>query len=228
MKITAVIQARMNSSRFPQKITQKIQDKNLLEHVIDNAIFLDFFDEIIVATASNEDNDFVKQTCFERKIKFFSGHPDNLFQRFLESTTHLLPDDSFARITADNPIIFKKTCERILQEHISENNDYTSVEGLSHCGIEMIKVSSFRALDSIQKDDYEIEHATPYFRKPNSIFKAKQIPYDLLGLEKKIDDKLTIDFPRDLDLIKKIAEKTDICNAKKENVYSAFREIDIV
>jgi spore coat polysaccharide biosynthesis protein SpsF (cytidylyltransferase family) len=225
MKVVAVIQARIKSTRFPEKITKTIQSKTLLEHVIDNAKSLNCFSEIIVATSKDEDNSFIEFTTKRSKVSFFSGDSNNLTKRIIDATSHLGPEDSVARITADNPIIFPETAKIIFNRHLTLGNDYTCAETLTHCGLEMIKVSALRSLSEMDLSSYEKEHATPYFRKAIDKYKTDQIPYSELNLEKSKDNLLTIDFPEDLILIQNLADITDLAKASKSEIYLALDKL---
>ena len=52
--ITAIIQARLNSSRLKRKILLKIQDKNLLQHLFSQLSYSRQIDKKIIVTDSRE------------------------------------------------------------------------------------------------------------------------------------------------------------------------------
>ncbi len=54
MKIIAVIPARMSSSRLPNKMMQPLGDKTLIRSTYDNVVQMQLFDQVIVATDSQE------------------------------------------------------------------------------------------------------------------------------------------------------------------------------
>ena len=73
--ITAIIQARLNSSRLKRKILLKIQDKNLLQHLFSLLSYSRQIDKKIIATTidkmDNEIEEFAKSeniTCFRGNI----------------------------------------------------------------------------------------------------------------------------------------------------------------
>ena len=51
MNIATIIQARMNSTRFPNKVLKKINNKPLIEYLIDQVRFKNIDMPIIVATS---------------------------------------------------------------------------------------------------------------------------------------------------------------------------------
>ncbi|MBC7196834.1 MAG: acylneuraminate cytidylyltransferase, partial [Deferribacterales bacterium] len=53
MKIGAIIQARMGSTRLQGKVMKNLQGKTVLEHVIERVKQSKLIDEIIIATTTN-------------------------------------------------------------------------------------------------------------------------------------------------------------------------------
>ena len=70
-KISAIIQARLGSKRFPKKILKKVSDKTILEHVIDQVQNSKLIDEIIIATTDLKQDHAITEICKKNKIKFF-------------------------------------------------------------------------------------------------------------------------------------------------------------
>ena len=60
MNIATIIQARMNSSRFPGKIKQIFETKTLLETCIDAVNRSNFVHKIIIATTTNKEDDWIE------------------------------------------------------------------------------------------------------------------------------------------------------------------------
>ena len=55
--ITAIIQARLSSKRLPKKLTMKIENKNLLEHLFKQLSYSKQLEKKIIATTQNEIDD---------------------------------------------------------------------------------------------------------------------------------------------------------------------------
>ena len=76
MRVIAIIPARINSKRFPQKLIKKINGIPLILLTYQNLLSMDIFDEIIVATDSFEISDIIKKSggvVFISKKKHFCG-----------------------------------------------------------------------------------------------------------------------------------------------------------
>ena len=73
LKIAAIIQARANSSRMPNKVLEKIKDKNLLEIIY---LRLKKFTnlKIVVCTSLSKKDDQIVRICKQQKISFFRGN----------------------------------------------------------------------------------------------------------------------------------------------------------
>ena len=59
-KVSAIIQARMGSTRLPGKIMKEIIGKPMIDYVIERISKSSLISEIIIATSEREDNLFVK------------------------------------------------------------------------------------------------------------------------------------------------------------------------
>ena len=60
-QVSAIIQARMGSTRLPGKIMKEIIGKPMIDYVIERISKSSLISEIIIATSEREDNyDFIK------------------------------------------------------------------------------------------------------------------------------------------------------------------------
>ena len=70
MKIAAIVEARMSSSRLPGKVLLKANNKPMLEHLIDRLKSIKLIDSIIIATTCNL-SDYVICDLAKKKKNFF-------------------------------------------------------------------------------------------------------------------------------------------------------------
>lgn len=201
MKIIGVIQSRMGSSRLKGKSLMKITDKTLLDLVITNAKKNKFFNDIIVATSTNNEDDRIQIHCQAIDVKYHRGDPVNVLSRFMNISDSLNDSDIIVRITADNPINNQKVSNSLLIHHIENNNDYSCIQGLSHIVYEYITVRAFKKLKLFEKEllAYDKEHVTSFFRKNPEAFKISEIAPQKFNLNQHIDRFLTIDTKEDLE-----------------------------
>ena len=69
MKIAAIVEARMSSSRLPGKVLLKANNKPMLEHLIDRLKSVKLIKSIIIATTLNSSDDIICDLA--KKKKFF-------------------------------------------------------------------------------------------------------------------------------------------------------------
>ena len=82
-KITAIIQARLTSSRFKNKILNKIYDQELIFFLISKILRIKNIDDIIVAIPKNKKNDYLNKLLIRKNIKVFRGSEDNVLKDFM-------------------------------------------------------------------------------------------------------------------------------------------------
>ena len=104
MNVILIIQARMNSSRLPEKVLNLIEEKTVLQHIIDRCSKSKYINKIIVATTTNSFDDILENYCIENNINYYRGSEDNVLERFYMSVQNENPD-IIIRITSDCPLV---------------------------------------------------------------------------------------------------------------------------
>lgn len=181
MKIGAVVQARVSSTRLPGKIFKELPYGSritVLEQVIRRLKKSKKLNDIIVATTTEKGDEEVINIAKKEEIKCFRGSKDNVLERYyLAVKKNSL--DIVVRITSDCPCIDSEIVDLIIEKHVAGNADYTSncLKRTYPHGID-VEVLNFNVLEEAYKNsqkDYEREHVTPYIYKNPSIFKIIQI-----------------------------------------------------
>ena len=200
--IGCIIQARMGSSRLPNKTMKLIDEKiPMLEQVINQIKFCKEFDKIVVATTTNkEDNqifDFVKKL----EIPCFRGSEKDLLDRYYMCAKNFSLK-TIVRITSDCPLIDPEITDKIVSEFKSNKYDFTSntIKRTYPRGLD-VEVFSFTALEEAWKNanlPSEREHVTPYIKKSNNQYLCLNVENtnDLSNL------RLTVDREEDFKLIR--------------------------
>jgi len=104
MKTVAIIPARLKSRRFPNKLLHELNGKLIIDHVIENAIKLDFVDDIVIAS---DDKDFAEKLCDKYTLSGYhiTDHvlcgSHRSFQYYLINSSY----DYYITIAADEPSI---------------------------------------------------------------------------------------------------------------------------
>jgi len=125
MKVTAIIQARMTSTRLPGKVLKKVLNKSLLEYQLERVARSELIDEIIVATTLNESDDPIVGLCKQLGVSIFRGSEGDVLSRYYEAARQY-NSDVVVRLTSDCPLIDPKIIDRVIQMYLTKKFDYVS------------------------------------------------------------------------------------------------------
>ena len=112
MRVVAIIQARMGSSRLPGKVLAEIEGQSLLGILISRVKFSKFLDEIVVATTMEKADDILCDWLINEGIEYFRGSERDVLGRFWQCA-QLYRADIIVRITADDPLKDSKIIDEI-------------------------------------------------------------------------------------------------------------------
>lgn len=202
MKIGAIIQARMGSTRFPEKILKCLNEKTVLEHIIKRTQDSDV-DICIVATTSNERDDVVEELCEKNNIPCFRGSESDVLERFYQCA-EAFQLDVIVRITADDPLKDTGIINKAIALLVNNNYDYVSntIKPTYPEGID-VEVFTFEALKKTYREaslPSEHEHVTPYIWKNDNIFNVYNFENDI----NLSDMRWTMDTQDDFEFMKRV------------------------
>ena len=204
--ISAIIEARMNSSRLPGKVLKLIGDKPCLSHTIERLKKVKELDNIVVATTTNEKDQLIENFCIKNNIDCFRGSEDNVLNRVLNSAKRFNVD-IIVEITGDSIFIDYQIISDTIKEFINNKYDF-----VANCVKEPTYIAGFdsrvfetKLLEKIEKkiiDKEDFEHVTSYIWKNPDNFKIRHI-HPPKELESK-DIFLGLDTTEDLKLLREI------------------------
>ena len=202
MKIVAVVQARMGSSRFPGKVMKKINNEPLIGLLLERLKISKKITNIVVATSKNQDNIPLIKYLKDNKYDFFQGSENDVLDRYAKAAK-IFCADVILRITGDCPLIdpymIDETIEIFLKEkidYLSNTNPPSFPDGLD---IEITNLHELNTANLESKDSYDREHVTPFIKRKKNIkiFNYKN-PENLSNL------RWTVDEVEDFEVVEKI------------------------
>ena len=198
------IQARQTSKRFPNKIFQKIGKKNLLEIIHHRVSLSKKIRKILFVIPSSKDNNEISNFLKSKKYNFFRGSEKNVLDRFLKAASKN-GVKNIIRITADCPLVDGRMIDLLINKFDSLKLDYinNSKPPLFCDGFD-IEIISTQALKQIYKNNpskHDLEHVTSSIRNNKKYKKLSLQLLETFGLN------LSIDRPKDFNLVKKIFSK---------------------
>ena len=175
MKILAIIQARCNSSRLPNKILKKIGDVESIIFQYKRIKKSKNLDDIIVATSDTTSDDKLIKVLKKNNIKYFRGSEKDVLSRFYNCAKNKKVD-AVVRLTADCPLIDFTIIDKVIELFKSKKLDYASnitpptfPDGMD---VEIFKFSILKKTLKNTKNKYDREHVTPYMQRNKKIKKA--------------------------------------------------------
>ena len=81
MKVVAVIQARMGSTRLPGKVMMDLAGEPMMARVVSRTGRARSVDDVVVATTTQDADDPIVRLCEERGWGVFRGSEDDVLDR---------------------------------------------------------------------------------------------------------------------------------------------------
>jgi spore coat polysaccharide biosynthesis protein SpsF len=203
MRMVAIIQARMTSTRLPGKIMMDIAGRPLIDHVVKRAQQAQTLDLVTVATTDCLADDRVEQYCSEASIPCFRGSEEDVLDRYYRAALHFKAD-VIVRLTADCPLMDPAVVDQLVRTFRRGDYDYVSntIEPTYPDGLDA-EVFGRHALERTWREarlKSDRGHVTPYIRKHPELFRLKNVRYteDLSAF------RWTVDEPKDLELVRTV------------------------
>ncbi len=213
-KMIVIAQARVRSTRLPNKVLLKVCNKELLLHFIDRILPAKKVEHLIIATTtSSNDNSIVKLVeGYHPRVMVYRGSEEDVLDRYYKAATDYRKktkkEIDIIRITSDCPLIDPDVIDLHITEFEKRTVDYLSSRIEKRTwphGMEM-EILSFNALEiawQYADKPFERQHVTPYIYKSHpELFKLYEFQY-----EKDISHyRFTLDYPEDLKFIRAVYE----------------------
>ena len=192
MKVVALVQARMGSTRLPNKVMKPVGGVPMIELLLMRLSASREIDRIVVATSINERNKPLVEHVRHLGYACEQGSENDVLDRY-EEAAKAYNADVIVRITGDCPLVDPELVDECIRgfkaagvDYYSNTNPPTYPDGLD------IEVFTYTALEKAAKDaksPFEREHVTPYLRQ-SALFSSasKEHVEDLSSLRWTVDD----------------------------------------
>lgn len=205
MKTITIIQARMGSTRLPEKILKPLGDLDVLTYVTSRCKQIIGVQEIIVATSTLRQDDAIEAWCTEHDIACFRGSEDDVLSRYVNCAKQYEPD-YVMRVTSDCPFVDYELATEMVKLMKKEQKDIMLLEGELPRGlaVELISYKALLKIDEIGQEPRHREHVTFYAYEFSEQFDAASIkvPTNLQASHLRI----TLDTEDDYVVIKAVAD----------------------
>ena len=116
VKVAAIIQARMGSTRLPGKSLMNLAGEPLVGRVLERIKSAKLLDEIILAIPETQENKVLQDLAKHYQVKVFLGSEDDVLDRYYKAALNVKAT-YVVRIPADNPTPQGSEIDRIIQHH---------------------------------------------------------------------------------------------------------------
>lgn len=203
--VLAVIQARCNSTRLPNKILYKINNAELLKFQIERVKKCKTINKLIVATSRNKKNLSLFNFCLKNRIQFFKGSENNVISRFFQIAKNEQAK-IIVRLTADCPLVDPRDIDRIVKTIKKGHYDYVAntvpPDTSSWPDGSDVEAFTFSALKKVMRTDLsqqEKEHVTfPFWKRKNFLC------HQITQTKNYSNLRYTLDYIEDFYVLKKI------------------------
>jgi len=206
LKIVAIIQARMGSSRLPGKVLMDIGGETVLGRVVKRARRSRLTHATVVATTELTGDDAIVKECQRLGVSCFRGMEENVLDRYyqaaLQHSARLI-----VRLTADNPVVDPDLIDETVMTMLKSDADYANnrspriyPQGLD---AEVFTIAALERAHQEARLPYDLEHVTPYFYGHPELFRC-------VGVKRSFDfshHRWTLDTPADLQVIREMYER---------------------
>lgn len=114
----------MGSTRLSGKVLKPIGRCSLLGHVVGRLEMLQHSHKAVVATSDLAADDAIAGWCQREDVACFRGSEQDVLARY-DGAAHEFGFDPVIRLTADNPFTDMDELDRLIDLHLSQENDFT-------------------------------------------------------------------------------------------------------
>ena len=199
-----IIQARLASSRLPNKILKKIKNKTIIEIMMLRLKKFKYYKNIIIAIPDTKKNNILNNFLKKKGFNVERDSETNVLMRFY-NIAKKYKMKNIMRLTSDCPLIDFKICNNLIKIFFREKLDYISTGSKFADGLDC-EVFNFKSLEKSyqeSKSNTDKEHVTTYIKRNKTKFRFRT--YESNKDNSKI--RLTIDEKKDLKFLKKIVNK---------------------
>jgi len=206
LPVTAIIQARMGSSRLPGKVLRPLAGRPMLVRSVERVRACPKVSRVVVATSDREGDEPIRQLCGAEGIDCFAGSEQDVLDRFYQAATKF-GGDPLIRITADCPLVDPELLDKLITLYETGAYDHVGVA----TGAGALFLGQGRYPDGLDAECFSVaalerawreatsapdrEHVTPYIWRHKELFRCGQLtsPHDYSQLRWTVDNEADFD-----------------------------------
>ena len=219
-RVAVFLQARIGSTRLPSKALFTLAGKTAVGSAMQRLKRIPA-DCHVLLTDSRSIVSLEKETL-KYGFDIMEGPADDVLKRFA-SAVRRYNVETLIRATGDNPLVFFRQAEFILNDHVKKNADHSWLTGMPlGAGVEIVKAEKLLEADSNSADPYEREHVTPYIYNRPGLFALNHLKAGAEALYP--DGRITMDTMNDYLYLKRLFEENQAAEMSTEELIKWLRD----
>lgn len=183
-KITALIAARMGSSRLPGKTLMDLHGKPMIYRLIERVKASKNINEIVIATTDLKEDGAIEEWCKNNSIGCYRGSASDVLGRLTKAA------ESFdcaivVEILGDNPLVHSSQIDAALEKYYAGDYDYVATLTNEYPNaassmkrfpigvrVQVMPIETMQKCSELAVEARHREHATSFIAENPDIFKS--------------------------------------------------------
>jgi spore coat polysaccharide biosynthesis protein SpsF len=203
MRVVAIIQARVGSTRLPGKVLKDIGGQTMLARVVRRTQQAASLDEVVVATSFSATDVPIVTESTRLDVPVFRGDEEDVLDRFYQAA-QIHNAQAVVRITSDCPLIDPSVIDKVVYAFMTTKPDYAcnTLERTYPRGLdtEIMSLNAFGRAWRGATDAYQRVHVTPYLYQNPHLFRLLSVtnPQDYSSYRWTVDTLEDLVFVREV------------------------------
>jgi spore coat polysaccharide biosynthesis protein SpsF len=212
LKVVAIVQARMGSTRLPGKVLKDLEGETMLARVVQRLSRSTLIHEVLIATTDRAADDAIVEECRRCSVQVFRGDEDDVLDRYFRAA-QLTKAEVVVRITSDCPLIDPGVTDKTIAAFLKPASLNPQGQAMPDYASNVVVRTYPRGLDTevmtahaLERcwhaaiQPYERTHVTPYIYEHPGEFKILSVTGDADFSR----HRWTVDTPEDLEFVRAI------------------------
>ncbi len=206
-RLVAAFACRIAGSRLygkPLQLLDVQRGVSVLDHMIALARTEPAIEAVVLGIADGVANSAFAEVADRHGIASIRGSERDVLDRLILCAQAAQGSDVF-RVTTESPFYYFEMIDQVWRRHVEHQNDVTVIDGLpegSH--FEIYRLDALQRSHDRGDDRHRSELCSLYVREHRDEFKVEVV--DVPTAVQRMDLRLTIDYPEDLVLCRRVYE----------------------
>jgi spore coat polysaccharide biosynthesis protein SpsF len=225
--MAAVLACRNKSSRLYAKPLQNLDIKNsisILDYMVDYLKKFSEINDIILAISEDPENDIYRNLADKYGIPYVTGDDRDVLARLIKAAKVVGADHIF-RVTTESPYTYMDNIKQVYAHHCAENIAYSGTKDLPDgANYQILSLEALERSWNEGERKHRSELCDLYIRENQDKFRIAI--HDAPKKVSRTDIRLTVDYPEDLIVMRKIYEDLQLSDKRSHSLEEIVDYLD--